>query len=340
MSTDVTIGEELIQIGLFTLTPTAMIVKRGTRPTFEQYDDVGKFIKGAHRRAGFWLADWLRYGESRADWADRLDQVVDATGLAEKTVKNVRAIGSIAPSVRRAGVEFSTHGEVASLGEDEQKYWLEQAEDQGWTQRELRVHIRAAKRTKIIEGQASLVGMYRVVYADPPWLYNDSGPTEDGSLGKAERHYPGMTIDELCKLPVKSHVYKDAILFCWVTAAMLYENPGPREVIESWGFKPKTGRVWDKVLGMPGHYANHITHEHLIIATRGSFLPDVPTPQDKSILVERRTDLHSGKPESMRRWIEKHWTHGPRLELFGRLPVEGWDVFGNDARLWAQEKSA
>lgn len=340
MSTDlqIVIGDELITIGPFTLTPTAMHW-RG-RPTFEQYEAVGVFIKGAHRRSGFWLADWLRYGGTRTDWQDRIDQVVDAVGLSEKTAKNVRAIGAIPETVRRAGVEFSVHGEVASLSEDEQAHWLKEAETQGWTQRELRVNIRAAKRTKIIEGQASLVGMYRVVYADPPWLYTDSAPTADGAGGKAERHYSGMTIDALCKLPVQSHVYKDAILFCWVTATMLYENPGPREVIESWGFKPKSGRVWDKVLGMPGHYAAHVTHEHLIIATRGRMLPDVPTPQEKSILVERRTDLHSGKPQSMRRWIEKHWTHGPYLELFGREPVEGWDVFGNDARLWAQEKAS
>jgi N6-adenosine-specific RNA methylase IME4 len=326
-----------IQIGCFTLTATAMQV-RG-RPSFDDYEQVGVFIKGAHRRSGFWLADWLRYGAQREDWQDKIDQVVDATGLSEKTAKNVRAIGAIAEDVRREGVEFSVHGEVASLSEDQQAYWLEQAEAQGWTQRELRVHIRAAKRTKVIEGQASLVGMYRVVYADPPWIYNDSGPTADGSLGKAERHYAGLSIADLCKLPVQAHVHKDAILFCWVTATMLYENPGPREVIEAWGFHPKTGRVWDKVLGMPGHYATHVTHEHLIIATRGSMLPSVPTPQDKSILVERRTDLHSGKPASMRRWIEQHWTHGPYLELFGREPVEGWDVFGNDARLWAQEKA-
>lgn len=30
----------------------------------------------------------------------------------------------------------------------------------------------------------------------------------------------------------------------------------------------------------------------------------------------------------------KHYTRGPYLELFGRKKVEGWSVFGNDARLW------
>ena len=309
-------------------------------PSFEEHEDVGQFIQRSVRASGFWLADWLRYGEGREDWHERIEQAHHLTGLSEKTCKNVRAIGAIPVERRNENVEFCLHDAVTALAADEQVFWLARAETEGWTLRELRQEIRAAKRTKVIEGQAVLAGQYRVILADCPWIYGDSGPTADGSLGKAERHFTGMTIEELCKLPVAAHERKDSILFFWVTATMLYENPGPREVIEAWGFKPKTGRVWDKVLGNPGHYATHVTHEHLIIATRGSCLPDVPTPQDKSILVERRGAEHSGKPESLRAWIMKHWTAGPYLELFGRHRVEGWDVFGNDARLWAKEASA
>lgn len=329
--------QQPITIGNYTLTATGLTIKRGSRPTFGEHEGVGEFIQRAHQASGWWLADWLRYGESRPDWGDRLEQAMSHTGLSQKTCENVRAIGAIDPSRRRENLEFGLHDVVTKLSADEQVYWLAKAEVEGWTRSEFRKEVRAASRTKIIEGQALLEGMFRVVYADCPWLYNDSGATADGSLGKAERHFPGMTIDELCKLPVGAHVYPDAILFFWVTATMLYENPGPREVIEAWGFTPKTGRVWDKVLGMPGHYASHVTHEHLIIATRGSALPQIPTPQEKSVIVERRGEEHSGKPESVRAWIAKHWTVGPYLELFGRHPVDGWSVFGNDARLWHED---
>lgn len=327
-----------ITIGGFSLSATGVEVKG--RPSFDDYVGALAFAEGAHKASGWWLADLLRYGGTRGDWADRLSQAEHSTGLREKTLKNVRAIGAIEKTIRREDVEFSLHGEVASLPPEEQINWLRRAADEGWSQRELRVEIRAAKRSAIIEGQAVLKGMYRVILADPPWIYSDSGPTKDGSLGKVERHYKGMTMDDLAKLPVKAHAMEDSILFCWVTATMLYENPGPREVIEAWGFTPKTGLVWNKVLGMPGHYANHVTHEHVIIATRGSCMPDVGTPQDPSIFVERRKDEHSSKPECLRRWIEQHWTRGPYLELFGRRNVPNWNVFGNDARLWDQEASA
>ena len=327
-----------IELGVFVLTATGLEVKAGRRPTFEEWDGVGEFIKRTHRASGFWLADWLRYGESRTDWAERLSQAIDATGLKEKTLKNVRAVGAIEKSRRREGVEFTIHAEVAGLAPKEQDEWLERADEEGWDRRELRQNIRAAKRRRVVEGQAILEGMYRVIYADPPWLYGDSGATVDGSLGKAERHYPGMRIADLCRLPVEAHAMPSAVLFMWVTAPMLLENPGPREVIEAWGFKPKTGIVWDKVLGNYGHYV-HGRHEHLIIATRGSCLPDRPTPSPDSVITERRTSTHSEKPEAARKIITSLYD-GPYLELFGRKQVEGWHVFGNDARLWAEEVSA
>ncbi len=36
----------------------------------------------------------------------------------------------------------------------------------------------------------------------------------------------------------------------------------------------------------------------------------------------------------------KHWTTGPYLELFASERADGWDAFGNDARLWAKEATA
>ena len=53
-------------------------------------------------------------------------------------------------------------------------------------------------------------GKYRVIYADPPWKYNDR--LTDG-YGPAEFHYPTMTIEELCALPVREMAEDNAVLF-------------------------------------------------------------------------------------------------------------------------------
>lgn len=328
--------ERPIEIGKFRL--GARSAKPIGRPTVEGWAAALEFACSSHQASPYWIGDLMAYAESREDWKDKAEQVREVSGLALQTITNLGYIARHVEEPERALAKSIGHADVvAPLPRADQTRWLEAARVNEWSVRDLRLNIRASKRRLIIEGQAQLEGQYRVIMADPPWLYRDSGPTDSGALGKAERHYPGMTIAELCALPVKEHALENSILFLWVTAPMLLENPGPREVIEAWGFTPKTGRVWDKVLGMHGHYASHTSHEHLIIATRGSGLPDQPTPEADSVFVERRSHIHSEKPASVVKWIEDHWTAGPYLELFGVKPREGWRVFGNDARLWAQQ---
>lgn len=321
----------------FQFTRKGVKVPRGTKPTFGDFHGTFDFVIRVHKASGFWLVDLIKYADSRPEWADKVDQLIDADVITEKTLKQYRYLGRhmLQEEERIEGVGFGKHAIVAAMAPENQKEWLEKAKDQGWNTTDLKEEIRASERVKFIDGQAKLEGMFRVIYADPPWEYGDSGATLDGSLGKAKRRFPGMTIEQLCALPVKAHALPDSILFMWVTAPHLYDNPGPREVIEAWGFQPKAGYVWNKILGMRGGY-NHVCHEHLIVATRGSCLMDVPTPQPKSVQeIKRPHDFeHSEKPEEFRRIIEKHWTRGPYLELFGRKPVPGWSVFGNDPRLW------
>ncbi len=40
-------------------------------------------------------------------------RLFDATGMSEKTLKNIRAVGAIRPDVRRDGVSFGHHEAVA-----------------------------------------------------------------------------------------------------------------------------------------------------------------------------------------------------------------------------------
>lgn len=325
---------EPIVLNGFTLGETAITVQG--RPSLPEFQGTLDFVIRSHKASGFWLVDLIKYFDSRPEWEKFADQIIDSEVLTEGSLRQYRYLGRhmLPPDERVEGAGFGLYTKVAALEPDEQKEWLEKAVDEGWGAQDLSAHVQASERTKVIDGQAILAGMFRVIYADPPWKYGDSGMTIDGSLGKQASKYPGMTIDQLCALPVKAHALPDSILFMWVTAPLLLQNPGPREVIEAWGFTPKTGYVWDKVLGMRGHYS-HVVHEHLIVATRGSCLPDVPTPQSKSIQTIRRGHEHSTKPEEFRQLVMKHYTRGPYLELFGRKKVEGWSVFGNDARLWS-----
>lgn len=171
-------------------------------------------------------------------------------------------------------------------------------------------------------------GKYRIWYADPPWKYGNSGViTEDDNYGRAERHYPSMSIGELCEMGphIKSVCEDDAVLFMWVTSPLLEEC---FPVINAWGFKYKTSFVWDKVGHNFGHY-NSVRHEMLLVCTRGSCTPDDKTLFDSVVSIEK-SRKHSEKPEEFRRIIDTLYTYGKRIELFARSGADGWDAWGNE----------
>jgi len=174
-------------------------------------------------------------------------------------------------------------------------------------------------------------GKYRVWYADPPWQYGNAGVIgETDNYGHAARHYPTMSIDELCAMgtDIKANCEDDAVLFLWVTSPLLEEC---FPVIKAWGFKYKTSFVWDKVGHNFGHY-NSVRHELLLVCTRGSCTPDDKTLYDSVVSIEK-SRKHSEKPEEFRRIIDSLYTWGSRIELFARTDAEGWAAWGNESNV-------
>ena len=163
---------------------------------------------------------------------------------------------------------------------------------------------------------------YQIIYADPPWSYNDKQNTK--MLGGAIKHYQTMSIKQLCNLPIKELTEKDAVLFIWVTSPLL---EAVFEIIKAWGFKYKSSFVWDKISHNMGHY-NSVRHELLLIATKGKCTPQVRKLFD-SVVSEARTE-HSKKPQVFRDIINTIYPNGKRIELFARQKTEGWDVWGNE----------
>lgn len=73
---------------------------------------------------------------------------------------------------------------------------------------------------------------YKIIYADPPWSYNDKG-----CQGTMANHYKGMNIEDIKGLNISNISSEDSILFLWVTYPMLKEG---LEVIKAWGFEYKS----------------------------------------------------------------------------------------------------
>ena len=165
-------------------------------------------------------------------------------------------------------------------------------------------------------------GKYRVIYADPPWDYGSS-PTSKNTA-TPDLKYPVMSLEDICKMPVKEIADENAILFLWTTSYHIFQS---QTVLESWGFTYKSMFIWDKIKHNMGCY-NSVRHEILLIATKGSCTPDNVELIDSVQSIERTR--HSEKPEEFRQIIETLYKYGNKVELFARKKTEGWEVYGNE----------
>tara|TARA_R100000353_G_scaffold35676_2_gene28392 strand:+ start:667 stop:1626 length:960 start_codon:yes stop_codon:yes gene_type:complete len=214
---------------------------------------------------------------------------------------------------------------IANIPEEKFENYLE-VEKELSTSGAIRVARQIERQEKIEEIKKSnpqkVEGIYQVIYADPPWKYNDQQNTE--KLGGAEKHYPTMSIDELCELDIGEIADKNSILFLWTTSPLLEDT---FLVINAWGFNYKSSFVWDKVKHNMGHY-NSVRHEFLLICTRGSYTPQNIKLFDSVQSIEK-TNKHSEKPEEFREIINTLYPYSNKIELFGRKKVDDWDVWGN-----------
>lgn len=167
---------------------------------------------------------------------------------------------------------------------------------------------------------------YSIIYADPPWNYEQSRLS-----GAAKHHYPTMTLQELCALPVAGLADKDSALFLWATFPMLNEA---LKLIKAWGFTYKTAAfVWIKqnkrahtwFFGLG--FWTRSNAEVCLLAIRGH-----PKRRSAKVhqLIVSPVEQHSKKPAEARDKIVELMGDVPRLELFAREHTSGWDVWSNE----------
>ena len=170
---------------------------------------------------------------------------------------------------------------------------------------------------------------YKIIYADPPWQYRVY--SQKGQGRSVENHYHTMNIKDIMALPVDKIADKDCILFLWITFPCLKEGI---EVMERWGFKYKTcGFNWVKRNKKKNTYFMGLgfwtrsNSEVCLIGTKGQ-----PKRVSKSVpqICDERIMEHSRKPAEIRERIVELCGELPRVELFARDKVKGWDSLGDE----------
>lgn len=163
---------------------------------------------------------------------------------------------------------------------------------------------------------------FAVIAADPPWDVLQRGP-----LG-ANQHYDVMTLDQIKGMgdAVKALAEDNAHLYLWVTNATLRVG---YDVMEAWGFTPRSPLTWVKPRFTLGQYLRNAT-EHVLFGTRGK----APVQfRSQPTWVFAPLQEHSVKPDEMYAIIDRvSGRDTKKLELFARRrpPAPNWSVWGNE----------
>lgn len=259
------------------------------------------------------------------------EQAAAIVGSNRQYVSDAKKIAATAPDIAahaRAGkISMGEAKKLSSLSEDDRTAVLKKVTTgEAKNVNKALAEQRTEQKRAVAMAQPS--GVYSVIYADPPWEYDNTGVH-----GAADHHYPTMPLETICSLlgDQQIAVAENAVLFLWATNPFLQDA---LYVVNSWGFTYKTNMVWvktDLVKPGSGFYVRG-RHELLLICTRGSF-----TPLDQHIsppigsVISSPVQEHSSKPDAFYDAIERLYPNCNAIELFARRRRDGWEGWGYDS---------
>ncbi len=254
-------------------------------PTFDQWEEVGKFIRKAEGAVHFWIGDWLNYGEKV--YGEKYTQAIDQTGFDYQTIANDKYIAkSVEFSRRRENVPFGIHAEIAAFNPVEQEKLLQQAVDTKMTISQLRKE----KHKLLLEDKRPLTTIdanlllgdaieeltklpddtIDCLITDPPYGidYQSNHRTATPAFDKLENDQDTANdlLDKVLaisqnKLKINSHIY----VFC------SWKNFSDFESVIKKYFDIKNVLIWDKLNhgtgDLEGNYGER--YEMIIFASKG-----------------------------------------------------------------------
>lgn len=195
---------------------------------------------------------------------------------------------------------------------------------------------------------------YNLIYADPPWQYSNQS-----TRAATKNHYPTLKTQSIKKLPIPKIANDNSVLAMWYTSAFALDAI---EIAEAWGFRVKNMKLFTWVK-LNKNYHQNITKqlkkhgcmnsedvfnlindqlrfglgnytransEDCLIAVRGKGIQRINKSVSQIILAP--IGAHSAKPQEARDRIVQLYGNVPRVELFARQNVNGWDAWGNECK--------
>lgn len=110
----------------------------------ETWARFGARLASQSRAAGWWVGDWIRYGNAR--FGEKYARAEKLTLYDRQTLMNMAYVAArFEISRRRETLSWSHHAELAALTAEEQEHWLDLAEQERLSVRCLRGELRLRK---------------------------------------------------------------------------------------------------------------------------------------------------------------------------------------------------
>lgn len=176
---------------------------------------------------------------------------------------------------------------------------------------------------------------YSIIYLDPCWKYNVRNNLKSRFGGGVTNKYPTLKLEEIKNINIPSLADENCAMFMWVTTSTGDSNLEQKlQLFEHWGFRlVSEAFTWVKTNPKSGTnffgtgYYTKSNCEHCYLGIKGKMKPI--SNYVSSLIISPR-EQHSKKPDIVRDKIVELFGDLPRVELFARQTVDGWNSIGNE----------
>ena len=123
-------------------------------------------------------------------------------------------------------------------------------------------------------------------------------------------------------LPILEVCHSNAFVFLWTTQKFL---PDAYSILEWWGIRYRFTLVWEKNTG-PKPFNHPYSNAEFVLVGSPKFLDE----KDFKAVFRFPTAGHSVKPEGFYALLRRV-TPGPRLDIFARRRIAGFQPWGDEA---------
>jgi hypothetical protein len=126
-----------------------------TEMAYAAWIATGRRLARIVRCSQWWLGDWIRFGTAK--YGEKYTAAAKLTGYDVHSLRNMAYVASRFSDVsrRRDALSWSHHAELAALSPSEQDRWLARAVQERLSVADLRVELRAARRSCDRSGDGS-----------------------------------------------------------------------------------------------------------------------------------------------------------------------------------------